>query len=106
MTCMLRLVLSSTVCPDKERVESQEIYTRRDNVILYNVKGDMNESQSKTCEKIITILNQCVPSKTWSKSEELKALRGEGKFGFFKNGKLQIDKNEDFTNNSKSQPGS
>ena len=144
----------------QERAENQERYTRRDNVLLYNVKEDMNESQSTTCEKVVKLLNQCVPSRTWSKSdfvrmhrlktktsgnqpiilrlfrstdklelikargrfkqqdigvgndltlsqrEELKALREEGKFGYFKNGKLHFDKNKEFTNNSQSQPGS
>ena len=136
----------------QERAENQERYSRRDNVILYNVKGDMNETQSTTCDTVIKLLSENVPSpsRSWSSSdfvrmhrlktknldkqpiilrlyrqsdklqiikardrlrrkgigvsndhtqaqrEELRDLRTKGKFGVFKNGKLQIDHNKDF----------
>lgn len=138
----------------EERTETQERYTRRDNVILYNVKGDTNETQSTTCEKVIKLLNENIPTKTWSSSDfvrlhrlksktpdkqpiiirlyrssdklhiikardrfrqkgigvgndltqtqrdELRDLKTKGKWGFFKNGKLQIDQNRNHSNNT------
>ena len=133
----------------EQQIEHQERYSRRENLLFYDLPGEKEESHECTTEKLVKLLNESVSrsDRVWSKDdfvrvhrlktrksgtapviarffrpndkfcvlnsrkqlrdsgvgvsndltvsqrEELNRLKQEGKRGFFKNGRLQIDHN-------------
>ena len=53
----------------ESKMEKQERYSRRDNLILYDVSEEKNESQTTTTDKVKNLLNQHVSGKNWSDSD-------------------------------------
>ena len=54
------------LCSLESKLENQERYSRRDNVILYDVLEEENETQATTKQKVIDILNENATSKIWT----------------------------------------
>ena len=50
----------------EKKVESQERYSRRDNLLFHNIPSDRDETNEQTKQKLLKILNDKVNSKVWS----------------------------------------
>ena len=57
------------------QIESQERYSRRENIILHGIPQESNETSEKTKEKVIEILNRNVSHKSWTKNDFVRVHR-------------------------------
>ena len=63
----------------ERQVEHQERYSRRDNLIFYNIPGEKEESYDVTTGKLIKVLNDHTPGKTWSNNDFIRVHRIKSK---------------------------
>ena len=70
-TCVLR----DRVDYLDEKLESQEQYSRRENIILHGIKEGANEDYGDMRKKVVEILNNSVKTKHWEEADILRAHR-------------------------------
>ena len=63
----------------ERQVENQERYSRRDNLIFYDIPGEKEESYDVTTGKLIEVLNEHTPDKTWTKNDFIRVHRIKSK---------------------------
>ena len=59
----------------EKKVENQERYSRRDNLLFYDIPGDRDENHDVTSEKLVKVLNENTSSKTWSNNDFVRIHR-------------------------------
>ena len=59
----------------ERKLENQEQYSRRDNLLFYGVKGDKEETWATSKEKIVNLLNEKVQDKVWSSEDFVRVHR-------------------------------
>ncbi len=67
--------LSDRVCALEDKLESQEQYSRRENVILYGMKESENESYESVRKNVTDLLNKNVKTKHWQEEDILRSHR-------------------------------
>ena len=59
----------------EKKIEQQEQYSRRDNLLFYGVEGDRDESWATTKEKVLKILGDNVKEREWSANDFVRVHR-------------------------------
>ena len=67
--------LKSQIGKLENHIETQERYSRRENLIFYDIPEEKDEKHETTTEKLINVLNDNVPSKHWTKDEFIRIHR-------------------------------
>lgn len=70
--------LRTTVSKLEKKLEDQERYSRRDNVIVYNIPHDTGETTTATRDKLVKVLNENT-DKTWASSDFVRVHRLKSK---------------------------
>ena len=70
--------LRTAVSNMEKKIEDQERYSRRDNVIVYNIPHDTGETTTSTRDKLIKVLNENT-DKTWASSDFVRVHRLKSK---------------------------
>ena len=70
--------LRTAVSKLEKKVEDQERYSRRDNIILYNIPHDTGENATETRQKLIDVLNKNT-DKVWDNSDFIRVHRLKSK---------------------------
>ena len=63
----------------ERQVENHERYSRRDNLIFYDIPDEKEETNDVTTEKLIKVLNEHTPGKSWSNSDFIRVHRIKSK---------------------------
>ena len=59
----------------EEKIDKLEAITRRDNLKLFNIWESPNESHEELVNKVVDVLNDCVPCKKWCPDDIVHARR-------------------------------
>ena len=63
----------------ERQVENHERYSRRDNLIFYDIPDEKEETNDITTDKLIKVLNEHTPGKSWSDSDFIRVHRIKSK---------------------------